>query len=92
MRVSGERVSQLAANVWLHANVPGRRDELVDHSPWEFELLPGIAVFPATPNRPLYPRLPLLGLRAFQRGGLQLYIDCARRRVRVSTRPRFWKW
>ena len=81
MRVAGEPVSHLAANAWLYPNVPGKRDDLASLPPFLLELLPGIAVYPAKEGQPLYPRLPLLGLRAFRRAGLQIAIDC---RARVS--------
>jgi hypothetical protein len=33
-----------AANVWLHSNVPGKRDELADAPPFCLELYPGIGL------------------------------------------------
>jgi hypothetical protein len=90
MRVAGERVSHLAANAWLHANVPSQRDELASRPPFLLELLPGIAVYPAKEGQPLYPRLPLLGLRAFRRAGLHIAIDCRRARVTIGTPRQFW--
>ena len=61
IRVFGERVPQFAANVWLHPNVPGQRDEFAARPPFQLELLPGIAVYPAKEGQAVYPRLPLLG-------------------------------
>ncbi len=90
MRVAGEPVSHLAANAWLYPNVPGKRDDLASLPPFLLELLPGIAVYPAKEGQPLYPRLPLLGLRAFRRAGLQIAIDCRRSRVTIRTPRRFW--
>ncbi len=90
MRVAGQPVSHLAANAWLHPNVPGKRDDLASLPPFLLELLPGIAVYPAKEGQPLYPRLPLLGLRAFRRAGLQIAIDCRRSRVTIRTPRRFW--
>lgn len=89
-RVGGQEVPQFGANVWLHRNIPGRRDELTPGPPFQLELTPGIAVFPAPHGEPLQPRLPLLGLRAFQRAGLRITIDCDRRRVNIRNRRRFW--
>ncbi|NUQ62238.1 MAG: hypothetical protein HUU20_07105 [Pirellulales bacterium] len=89
-RVAGEPVSQFAANVWLHPNVPGKRDEPTSGPPFQLELAPGIAVHPAAQGEPVHPRLPLLGLRAFQRAGLRIAIDCGRRRVNIRTRRRLW--
>jgi hypothetical protein len=88
-RVGRERMSQLAANVWLHPNVRGKRDELTNGPPFQLELAPGIAVRPAKQGERVHPRLPLLGLRAFQPAGLRISIDCDRRRVNIRTRRRF---
>jgi len=85
LRVAGEPVSHVAANAWLHANVPGKRDEMASRPPFLLELLPGIAVYPAKEGQALYPRLPLVGLRAFRRAGLQLAIDCRRSLVSIRT-------
>jgi hypothetical protein len=90
MRVAGEHVSHLAANAWLHPNLPSQRDELASQPPCLLELLPGIAVYPAKEGQPLYPRLPLLGLRAFRRAGLHIAIDCRRARVTIRRPRRFW--
>ena len=89
-RVGGENVSQFAGNVWIHPNVSVKRDELTHGPPFQLELMPGIAVYPAKRGTPVRPRLPLLGLRAFQQSGLRIAIDCGRKRVNVRTRSRFW--
>lgn len=90
MRVGGQLVPQFAANVWLHPNVTGKLAELPSGLPLQLELTPGIAVHPTAQSEPVHPRLPLLGLRAFQRAGLRIAIDCDRRRVNILTRRRFW--
>jgi hypothetical protein len=90
LRVAGQEVSHVAANAWLHPNVPGRRGELALQPPFLLELLPGVAVYPAKEGQPLYPRVPLLGLRAFRRAGLQIAIDCRRALVTIRTPRRFW--
>jgi len=89
-RVSGKQVSQLAANVWLHPNRPDRRDEFSSKPPFLLELPRGIAIVPSVSGEPVYPRLPLLGLRAFRRAGLHIAIDCRRYRVTIRTPRRFW--
>lgn len=89
IRVSGALVPQFAANVWLHPNLPGKRDELASRPSCQLELSPGIAVYPAKQGAPLHPRLPLLGLRAFHAAGLKLVIDSRRRRVNIRARHRF---
>jgi hypothetical protein len=90
LNLAGERLSQFAANVWLHPNVRGQRDEFGAGPPYQLELLPGIAVYPARQGRPLYPRLPLLGLRTFRLTGLQVCLDCHRLRLTIRTPHRFW--
>jgi hypothetical protein len=89
-RVSGREVVQLAANVWLHPNLRGHRDELSSKPPFRLELPRGIAVVPSVSGEPIYPRLPLLGLRAFRRAGAHIAIDCRRYRVTIRTPRRFW--
>jgi hypothetical protein len=72
--------------------VSAKRDQIVHlplGPPFLLELLPGIAVYPAKEGQPLYPRLPLLGLRAFRRAGLQIAIDCRRACVTIHTPRRF---
>lgn len=89
-RVSGRQVSQLAANVWLHRNQPGCRDEFLSKPPFLLELPKDIAVVPLVSGEPIYPRLPLLGLRAFRQAGLHIAIDCQRYRLTIRTPRRFW--
>jgi hypothetical protein len=87
-RVNNVAVSLHHADVWLHGNEPGRRDEMRNDRPFCLELDQGIMVYPTgTPNA---PRLPLLGLRGLKWARLQLAIDCEHRRVRLRTPRRFW--
>jgi hypothetical protein len=87
-RVNNVAVSLHHADVWLHRNEPGRRDEMRDDRPFCLELDQGIMVYPTgTPNA---PRLPLLGLRGLKWARLQLAIDCEHRRVRLRTPRRYW--
>ena len=71
------------ANVWLHSNVPGRRDRVADRKPLRLTLAKGIAVYPnaASPA----PHLPLLGLQALTENDLHLTIDGERRLVSLRT-------
>jgi hypothetical protein len=88
IRVSGQEVPLLAANVWIHRNRPGQRDQFLDRPPFCIELDAGIAVYPhGTPGA---PRLPLLGLRALRRASLLLAVDCRKCRVHLRTPRRFW--
>jgi hypothetical protein len=88
VRVSGQRVPLLAANIWIHPNIPGRRDELSGQQPFCLELDSGTAVYPD--GMANVPRLPLLGLRALRRANLQLYVDCQKCLVSLTTRRVSW--
>jgi hypothetical protein len=88
IRVSGQEVPLLAANVWVHRNRPGERDTFLDVPPYQLELDGGIAVYPR--GMPNTPRLPILGLRALRRAKLFLAIDCQKGRVSLRTSWRFW--
>jgi hypothetical protein len=81
------------AHVWLHANVPGRRDRCTDRPPLRLRLQKGIAVYPDAGPRP--PHLPLLGLQALTENNLHLTIDGERRLVWLRTpdwRTRLLRW
>lgn len=86
--VRGRDVPLLNANVWLHQNRPGKRDEFSDQQPYCLELDRGIAVCPAEMGD--YPRLPLLGLRAIRWGNLHVAVDGHKRHVTIRTPRRFW--
>jgi hypothetical protein len=73
------------ASLWIHPNVPGRRD-LKEARPYRLQLPEGMAVYPAEGS--VYPRLPLLGLRALLRNKLKLVIDG--KHNRISLRSPFW--
>lgn len=87
VRINKEVVPLYKADVWLHPNVPGKRDRAAGGEPFRVELDTGIAVYPA--NTPNAPRLPLLGLRALRRARLHLTIDCDRCAVTLRTPRRF---
>jgi hypothetical protein len=76
-----------AANVWLHRNAPGRRDEFVAAAPFLLELPRGIGITSGTDS---YPRLPLLGARALRAARLNVSIDYLRCQISVRTLRRFW--
>jgi hypothetical protein len=76
-----------SANVWLYRNQPGQRDQFTDDPPVLLELHRGIGI---TSGAELYPRLPLLGARAFRGARLRLSIDYARCNVSLRTPPKFW--
>ncbi len=76
------------ADVWLHRNRPGKRDEMRDDRPFCLELNQGIVVYPA--GAPNAPRLPVLGLRGLKWTRLQLSVDSDHLRVRLRTPRRYW--
>src|SRR5262249_49189577 len=86
--IKGEAVPIREADVWLHPNRPGERDQFADRPPFRLRLEHGIAVYPK--GSPAAPRLPLLGLRALEWSRLHLSIDCDHRRVWLRTPRRFW--
>lgn len=88
--VNDRQVNVVAANAWLHPNQPGERDTFADRSPYLLALLPGIAVVPSVVGEPVYPRLPLLGLRAIRVAGLFVAVDGRRQRVTIRTRRPFF--
>jgi hypothetical protein len=87
-RIYGSTVPQLAANVWLHRNRSGCRDEFTEQSPHLLESDVGIAVVPSTVGGDS-PRLPLLGLRALRWNHLSMSVDGRRCRVNVRMHRRF---
>jgi hypothetical protein len=84
----GERVPLRAANVWLHRNRAGQRDEFEDAPPFCIELDSGIGVCPSAMARA--PRLPLLGQRGLWCAELLSWIDHRRCRVAIRTRRKHW--
>jgi hypothetical protein len=83
IRAYGRAASVLAANVWLHPNIPGTR-ELAGAPPFCIHLDPGIAVCPSDVSQ---PRLPLLGLAALRFGDLQVFFQWRRMAVTIRTTP-----
>jgi hypothetical protein len=86
VREREQRVSLREANIWIHPNVRGVRDELADRPPHFVGARRGIAVYPAGD----FPRLPILGLRAIAENGLILSVDGRRRRATLRTPARWW--
>ena len=87
-RINKEVVPLYKADVWLHPNVPGKRNRAAGGEPFRLPLDTGIAVYP--PSMSTAPRLPLLGLRALRLARLHLTIDCDRCSVTLRTPRRFW--
>lgn len=89
VRIYGSAAPQLAANVWLHANRRGFRDEFSGQPTFQIEAEPGIAIVPDSVGAG-NPRLPLLGLRALRWNKLRLKIDGDNCRVNIRTRRKLW--
>jgi hypothetical protein len=87
LRAHGRQIPIYAANLWIHANIPGARDQFAGKAPFLLELHRGIGI---SEDADRYPRLPLLGARALRRGQLQLAIDYGRCQVSLQTPRRFW--
>ena len=88
IRVSGQQVTLFEANIWLHPNRYGMRDEFTPGPPYSLELGGGIAVFPDTMS--IAPRLPLVGVRSLVQAKLHLSLDGRNCRVSIRTKRHFW--
>ncbi|MGP0068987.1 MAG: hypothetical protein ACLQGP_35980 [Isosphaeraceae bacterium] len=91
-RIGDVRVNNVAvplhhADVWLHRNQLGKRDEMRDDRQFCLELNQGIVVYPV--GSPNAPRLPVLGLRGLKWTRLRLSVDSDHLRVRIRTPRRF---
>jgi hypothetical protein len=78
LTVHGREIPRFDAEVWLHANVPGFRDQFLDVPPGRLELDAGIAVCERDMRQ---IRLPLLGLSALRRNRLRLHINGEKKHV-----------
>jgi hypothetical protein len=87
MRPHGRHVALRAANVWLHPNKRGERDQFSGAPPFLLDIDGGIGVWDETND---YPRFPLLEPRAFFLAGLELCVDHRRLRINARTPRRFW--
>jgi hypothetical protein len=87
LRTHERKIPLYAANVWLHRNAPGQRDQFSGGPPFLLQVPRGIGI---TSDSSLYPRLPLVGARAFRTANLEVSIDYSRCQVFVRTPPRFW--
>ncbi len=87
LQTHGRQIPLHAANLWIHPNVAGQRDQFTAVSPFLVELHRGIGI---CTDSDLYPRLPLLGARALRQAQLQRFIDYRQCQVSLRTRRRFW--
>jgi hypothetical protein len=84
IEVNKQVVALRKATVWLHPNVPGRRDAADERRPFRLRMPVGIAVYGPDADPP-GPRLPLLGLPALLDSGLDCWIDPDRLHVTVQS-------
>lgn len=73
--INREEFPRRQADVWIYANKPGTTDLWDGKPPFHLEMPDGIAVSPPKPDRPVTPRLPLLGLPALRRNALDFWFD-----------------
>lgn len=85
LSVYGKRAPLIDADLWLHRNVPGTRDQFLAKTPFRLEISSGIAV-----SNDLQPRLPLLGMLALRQARLQLQVDFDKCRVNLAPPRRYW--
>ena len=72
----GHDIASFVGDVWLHANVPGFRDQVADTRPFCLEMIKGISVCPASMSQ---IRLPLIGLQALRKNRLRLLVNGEKR-------------
>lgn len=86
VRDRGRRIKLRQANIWVHPNKIGRREEFDTSGPFRLKAQFGIAVYPEGD----FPRLPVLGLRAIAENGLVLNVNGAKREATLRTPIRWW--
>lgn len=87
LRPHGRRIPLHAANLWLHPNRRGRRDEFSGTAPFLLDIHCGIGICGDADG---FPRLPLLGPLAFRPSGVEVCIDHAKYRINARTPRRSW--
>ena len=93
VRQADERLPLRPACIWLHRNVPGKRERLEGLRPQRLELPRGIAVYPKNDDN--FPRLPLIGMRALLANGLYLSVNGQKQFAHLRTpdwRTRLLSW
>jgi hypothetical protein len=87
LQIYGQQMPLYPANLWLHPNQSGERDQFADRPPFCLHLDTGMGICPSALAK---PRLPLLGLRALFSANLKLTLDCRRGYLSLRTSRRFW--
>lgn len=86
MKVNGVPVPLYEADLWLHHNRPGSRDDSAGVPPFQLEVEDGIGVYPQ--GATVFPSLPTLGLRAIDFARLHLSVNGDERIVSMFARER----
>jgi hypothetical protein len=76
-RINQQKTPCRQAGVWIYPNQPGTTDVWKGRPPFHLEVPDGIAVAPLLPDKPVAPRLPLLGLPALRKNALDFWFDSA---------------
>jgi hypothetical protein len=82
LTVYGTDVPQFDADLWLHPNVPGFRDQFTTAPPFRLEIGTGMAVCPSSMTQ---LRLPLVGLSTLQRNRLRLFVNGEKKYISLRT-------
>jgi hypothetical protein len=88
LRSSARRIPLYPANLWLHPNKRGKRDEFSGAVPFLLVIPRGIGI--CDDEEEIYPRLPLLGPLAFRPSRMEVCIDHGNYRINARTPRRFW--
>lgn len=86
IRDRGQRLLLRKANIWVHTNVSGSQERLVDSPPHLLRSRTGIAVYPGSE----FPRLPIVGLKVITENELLLTVVGSKRRASLRTVRRWW--
>lgn len=73
--VNQQVVTCHAADVWIYSNEPGSQKRRQGTPPFRLYVRSGIAVARQQGDKPITPRLPLLGLPALRNNGLDFWFD-----------------
>ena len=88
LKAEGRPIPLRDAEVWIHPNLPGFRDQFAPQLLFRLELRRGIGVWPSAV--PGGRRLPLLGIRGLRPAGLQVAVDFQTCHLWMRTPRRFW--
>jgi hypothetical protein len=82
VKIGGESVPTFEASVWLHANVPGFRDQLDSRPAFRLELAGGVIICPTSMSR---FHLPLLGVSALRKNRLRMLVNGEKRHISLRS-------